>query len=111
MAHGSFLSNVRIGSGKGGRLRCNLSVVKVVRGATQVAREVLGMDNLVWMIRAFHGSDEARGPPDKRKSAPCTACCLVRRPNASLESVDHWACEVVPQRSAGYGVRGFAGRT
>ena len=41
-----------------------VNAAKAIRGATQVARKVLDMgnDELVLAVRAYHRTDEARGP-------------------------------------------------
>ena len=69
-------------------------MVKAVRGATQAACRVLDMGNeeLARTARAFCGSDEARDPFDKRKSATSAARRLVRGSDASHDSLDFWTC-------------------
>ena len=50
------------------------------------------MDNaeLVWIARAHHGSDEIRGPHERRASSRAAARRLARGAPGVEESSDHW---------------------
>ena len=69
-----------------------VTAVNAVCGAIQTARRRLDVDNkeLAWTVRAYHGSDDVRGPGEKRKPAKCAARCLARGSDVTPESVDLW---------------------
>ena len=74
----------------------------VLRGATQVARQLNVLDNseCKWLLRATHNSDEVRKPFEKRQSARSTARLLVRGSPTVETSVDLWPGRQTASRPA-----------
>ena len=80
---GGFQLAVGISCVRGGCSLRSVSLVKAVRGAPQVARGVLGLEDKEL-------SRMVRGVFDKSKFAKCTARRPARGSDAAPQSVDHW---------------------
>ena len=101
----AWVSKLKCGgsSRNGGRTARNLELLEANRGATPTARRIFGADEreLLWIPRAYHGSDEVRAPSETRASAESSARRLVRGVfGPSPDSADCWPGEKAVSRGA-----------
>ena len=80
----------------------NLELVEANREATSTARRIFGADEreLLWILRAYHGSDDVRAPCETRASAEPAARRLVRGSHPSPDSADCWPGAMAVYRGA-----------